>query len=740
MRLVAGGAERGEDDLALFEARKLDLGERRDLRRGRGAGLAHPREARGERAEVREAAGGFHGGAQFGERSGFGTQPDGLQRRGLLGLRITDGLVEAAEHRIAEVGPVIERDGDGEHLFERAAFTGLRDERGQGFEHRAGLGQVGARGHRGDGLGEGDFAAASAGESAFADEGVLAMTGEEVGKRAVRGGLVDGREADREVREHERGGVILHREQVGEEVRRGQAHGGGADLRVGVLEGGADVVGRDGTKAVQGPERVQACHGGSGRVGEQGAKSGGRGGIAAFDEQALGGVTDPAVGMGETSDAVGGASRQDHLGRSRLIVAHDAPDAALVDGRLKLTCLDVSHQVVRQEAGVLEHAAIHVHDVEGAVRSVGHHHRAETFIGGRKEFRAGMGVLGGDHAVFFRELEALHEIGGRFGDERVATVFGREGVATVDHGAAGGGRAGQRAVFAQCLRIVAAVDAGRRVRREDRLILHHLEVHRGGRAQERIAREGRGGQEVGAKEVGVIVEEQSAGVVLAEAPLAAAEAGSALPRIALRAEAHTIARGVDAIVHRPGRRVGHVFRLAAEGAVVGGHDRAALGFAVAVEVAAEEEVRRFGDECAALDRHHPTRHDEIIGERRSAIHATVSVRVGEQGDSADRFFLRGAVDVAHVAAHFDHEHPTLVVEADRDGRLDHRFGGDEFDAEPGRQAEGLQGFLWREGRRGGEIEFEGDVLRAGIALVQGESGRGSDKQSQDGKRGFHAGF
>ncbi len=589
-------------------------------------------------------------------------------------------------------------------------------------------------------MGEGDFSAAGAGQGGFADEGVLSVAGDQFGERAVGGGLIDGREADREVGEHERRGVILHREQVGEEIRRGQAHGGGADLRVGVLEGGAYVVGRDGTKAVQGPESVEARHGGSGRVGEQGAKGGGRCRVAAFDEQALGGVTDPAVGMREASHALGGASWQDRLGRGRLIVAHDAPDAALVDGRLELTRLDVGHQVVSQEARVLKHPAIHVHDVEGAVRTVGHHHRAEAFVGGRQEFRAGVRVLGGDHAVLLRQFEALHEIGGRFGDERVATVFGREGVATIDHGAAGGGRAGERAVGAQRLRVVAAVDSGRRVRREDRLILHHLEVHRGGRAQERIARESRGGQEVGAEEVGVIVEEQSAGVVLAEAPLAAAEAGPALPRIALRAEAHTIARGIDAIVHRPGRRVGHVFRLAAEGAVVVGHDCAALGFAVAVEVAAEEEVRRFGDQCAAFDRHHPTRHDHIVGERGSAIHATIAVRVGEQRHPADRFFLRGAVDVAHVTAHLDHEHAALVVEADRDRRLDHRFGGDEFDAEAGRQAEGLQGFLRREGRRGREVKFEGNVLRAGIALVQGESGRGSDKQSQDGKRGLHAGF
>ncbi|NBV47644.1 MAG: hypothetical protein EBR95_01000 [Verrucomicrobia bacterium] len=149
---------------------------------------------------------------------------------------------------------------------------------------------------------------------------------------------------------------------------------------------------------------------------------------------------------------------------------------------------------------------------------------------------------------------------------------------------------------------------------------------------------------------------------------------------------------------------------------------------------------RFGDQRAALDRHHAAGHHEIIGERRDAVHAPVAVDVGQQRHPSDRFFLRRAVDVAHVAAHLDHEHPPLVVEADRDGGLDHRFGGDQFDAEAGRKTERLQGLLGREGRRGGQVEFEGDVLRAGVALVEGEGGRGSDEQSQDSKRGLHAGF
>ena len=265
--------------------------------------------------------------------------------------------------------------------------------------------------------------------------------------------------------------------------------------------------------------------------------------------------------------------------------------------------------------------------------------------------------------------------------------------------------------------------------RVDRLFLDHLVVDAECVAQERIAGIGRGGEEVGTEQVRIVVIEQAAGVVLAQAPLATAESWSFLPSSVGEFEARAVTRRVDAVVHRPGRRVGHVFRLAAEGPEVGGDQSLLVGDAVAFRVAAEEKVRRFGDEGAAFDGHHAARHHEVVEKGGGLVHAAVAVRIGEERDASERFFLRGAFHVAHVAAHLDDEHSALFVEADGDRGFDHRFAGDELDAEAGRKAEALQGFFGREGSRGGQVEFKGDVLRSGVALVEGESGRSSDEQS-----------
>ena len=185
--------------------------------------------------------------------------------------------------------------------------------------------------------------------------------------------------------------------------------------------------------------------------------------------------------------------------------------------------LDVGDEVVREEGRVLEHAAVEVDDVERAVGSVGHHHRAEAFVGRGEKFFFFVGVGARKQAVFFRDCNALHQIGGRLRNEGVAAEFGGEGVAAVDGGAAGGSGIGERAVGAERLGIIAAVHAGGRVGRVDRLFLDHLVVDAERVAEERVAGIGRGREEVGTEQIRVVVVEQAAGIILGETPLAATE-------------------------------------------------------------------------------------------------------------------------------------------------------------------------------------------------------------------------
>ena len=465
------------------------------------------------------------------------------------------------------------------------------------------------------------------------------------------------------------------------------------------------------------------------RVGEQGAEGGGGGDVGGFNEQALGRIAHPTVGVRQEFHASGDVDRDLRGLGGGLVIADDTPDAALVDRRLQLARLDVGDEVVREEARVLQHSAVEVYHVERAIGSGGGHHGAEAFVGRRQEFFFFVGVGTREQAILFGDDHALHQIRRRLRDKSVAAEFGGEGVTSVDACTAGGGGVCKGAVGPERLSVVATVDAGGRMGRVDRLVFDYLVVDPEGIAEERIAGIGRGRKEVGTKEVGVVVVEQAAGVVLAQAPLAAAEPRPFLPGAVVELETCAVTSRVDSVVHRPRRRVGHVFGLAAEGAEVGGDQDLLVSGASALRVAAEEKVRRFGHEGAAFDRHHAARHHQVVEEGRGLIHAAVAVRIGEERDTSKRFFFRGAFHVAHVAAHLDDEEPALFVKADGDRGFDHRFAGDELDAEAGRKAEALQGFFGREGCRCRQVELQLNVGGPRVTLIEGESGRSSDEQS-----------
>lgn len=188
-----------------------------------------------------------------------------------------------------------------------------------------------------------------------------------------------------------------------------------------------------------------------------------------------------------------------------MVVAHDSPDAPAGDRQLEVAGFDIGDEVVGQEGGVLEHAAVEVDDVKGAVGSVGHHHRAEPFVGRRQELFFFVGVSPGEQAILLGDQHPLDEVGGGLGDEGVAPVFGRERIAAVDHGPAGRGGGGERAVGAQGLGVVAAIHARGRVGRVDRLVLHHLAIDPDCIAEERVAGVGGGREQVSAEQVRVVV-------------------------------------------------------------------------------------------------------------------------------------------------------------------------------------------------------------------------------------------
>ena len=286
----------------------------------------------------------------------------------------------------------------------------MGDEGGEAIEDRAGLLEIGDGAQCGDGLGQGDFTAAGAGQGAFAHERVVTVGGEEfgdglVGVRQVRSG-----KTNRQVREYEDLLLVFDGAEFGQHLGRGDADRGRTDLGVGVLEGETDVFRAGGREAVKGPERLQAGGGGGLGVGEQRAERGSGSDVGRLDQQALGRIAHPTVGVGEELHSVHDGGRNfRRLGRS-LVVADNAPDAALVDRGLQLARLDVGDQVVCEEARVLQHSTVEIDDVEGAIWSGGGHDGAEAFVGRRQKLFFFVSVGAGEQAVLFGDDHALHQV------------------------------------------------------------------------------------------------------------------------------------------------------------------------------------------------------------------------------------------------------------------------------------------------------------------------------------------
>ena len=92
---------------------------------------------------------------------------------------------------------------------------------------------------------------------------------------------------------------------------------------------------------------------------------------------------------------------------------------------------------------------------------------------------------------------------------------------------------------------------------------------------------------------------------------------------------------------------------------------------------------------------HESREHQVVDEHGVLVVDAVVVGVDVQRNPADRIELAGHVEVQHVAAIFDDEHPAVAVERDRGRLLDDRIGEHQFQAVAGLKDELLQLLLGR---------------------------------------------
>ena len=140
---------------------------------------------------------------------------------------------------------------------------------------------------------------------------------------------------------------------------------------------------------------------------------------------------------------------------------------------------------------------------------------------------------------------------------------------------------------------------------------------------------------------------------------------------------------VDAVIEPPAEGVDQALHVAAAET---GEDLATdVGRPVAVGVFEVVNVRRGGDEHAAVVADHGRGPGELVDVDAGAVEAAVAVGIGEHAD-----FAQQIAGVFAVAAHADQEHAARGVEGDGDGVGQQRFGSDEIDAVAGQHFELLE--------------------------------------------------
>ena len=430
--------------------------------------------------------------------------------------------------------------------------------------------------------------------------------------------------------------------------------------------------------------------------------------------------------------------RREFLGRgacdvrhraARRIRRHDAPDAAAVERLLELARLDLLAQEGRHEVPVLDHAAVHVGEIDRAIGPARAEHRAEALVGRGEERPLAIGRRRDDSAVLLGNPIAVDEIAGDLAHERGAVHVGAHRAAVMHMRAARAREVRETAILEHAL-LVAAVHAGREPRREDARVGRRARGHAFEALLRRIARGVLLRQEIDEQWIGVRRVVQPPVRVLAHAPLSVRRDGFGAQRAPIGYEAERVLRADERVVEGEEEAVACVL-----GVVLAGEpareDLRRVRTAVAVGVAREEEMRRLDHEDAVAPERDAARHHESIEEHRGFVHLAVAIGVAQHLDAPESLGLARAFGVAHVPAHLDHPQPPVGTELERDGRLDQRLRRDQFNAVSVRHPEGRKRLFGRENGCVGHAPGLGDLslrLPGAVALLR-------DRAASEGRRG-----
>ena len=398
-------------------------------------------------------------------------------------------------------------------------------------------------------------------------------------------------------------------------------------------------------------------------------------------------------------------------------VVDQPPDAALVNDLVEIVLLDPRAQVRPGPCEVphLDDAVVHVRDVDGAVRCGRHVDGTEERIERLDELVVRIRVVQIREAFFFLRADPPDDAPDRLAIEIVTHEIFRQPVAAVDVVARAPGDPFERSV-GHARRVQAALHVGDANRRAPGNPEVRLELVRHGEVavDDRELKAHRHARSAA-------LEPDLAVVVLRDAPLAPVVAGGLLDdAVRCPARAEGVVRAVHPVVERPGQK-GFLPLDVREAPVAGVEELLLVRDAVAVRVGVLPHFLRVGlfrQDRVGPEGRHESREHEVVHEHGVLVVHAVVVRVDVQRDPADRVELSGHVDVEHVAAILDDEHPAVAVE--RDGRrlLDDRIGEHELEAVAGRKEEQLQLLLGRLRQDGGLLgEIDAAQILASAATA-----------------------
>ena len=148
---------------------------------------------------------------------------------------------------------------------------------------------------------------------------------------------------------------------------------------------------------------------------------------------------------------------------------------------------------------------------------------------------------------------------------------------------------------------------------------------------------------------------------------------------------------IEPVVEVREEGIGLVFDVAGGGKFLV-HDHG-VGGAFDSIAPAEGEVVFVSDEDAVLDQSDGAREENVVEEDGAFVGLTVVIGVFEHDDAALRLVFITAIEVVHVAEHFDDPDAAVAIEFEGNWFFDKRFGSDGLDNKALGEGEGLEGFF-----------------------------------------------